>query len=421
MKRTLFLMLILTSVKLFGGQQFPISTANSCYVYWIDIEQNKVVDTYFLNNNQGSEFFNSVTFDMDSVFVIEESVKTSFFYLYVAANYGIFKISFDKKAWSKLNKTYDFSNVTRLQAYASTDDFREAKRVRGRRMQLFEYGKKYKFNVKDILSGAIPSKTDTELKREAIVRKIAITDSTISSIYDQYVKEKSDYIENESSKSREAIKKLKRPLFGLRYSITDVNSVGGVDLYISFVNNTGKRIKYINYTCKIKNRVGDFIKDEIRGSSILSLKAMGSDDDIEYHGWEDAFYNGWADELVITNIQLVFYDGTTLNYNAAAISDILANDKKISSLTDNQELDDIQNELETINTLDKARSLLFTSNKQSGFVSYFNDRVKDFSAEDYNNLIKELNDIDSYLKDSAIIERITNKVKESSIFNGFLY
>ncbi len=104
------------------------------------------------------------------------------------------------------------------------------------------------------------------------------------------------------------------------------NSVGGVDLYIRFMNISKKTIKYITFEVTPYNRVGDKMKCEIRGYSNFSGKAQGPFKKGQWgpNGyWENAWYNSWIDHVILNSIIIEFMDGTTIK---------ISDDEKLNSM-----------------------------------------------------------------------------------------
>lgn len=98
--------------------------------------------------------------------------------------------------------------------------------------------------------------------------------------------------------------------------ITDVsvkiNSVGGAEPTIKIINNSDKTIKYIDYTVRFKNNVGDYVSSEIGRKSTFYLRVTGP---IEGHTadsgyWDPVIYNYHANNLVFSSITIEYMDGT---------------------------------------------------------------------------------------------------------------
>ena len=106
-------------------------------------------------------------------------------------------------------------------------------------------------------------------------------------------------------------------------SITQVNfehnSVGGVDINISFKNLSNKTIKYVTFTTRFKNSVGDNVYCDIRRTSTMDLEYTGplysGRSDRAY--WDAVIYAWTCKQIHFDEIEVTFMDGTThsMTYN----------------------------------------------------------------------------------------------------------
>lgn len=106
-------------------------------------------------------------------------------------------------------------------------------------------------------------------------------------------------------------------------SITQVNfehnSVGGVDINISFKNLSNKTIKYVTFTTRFKNSVGDNVYCDIRRTSTMDLEYTGplysGRSDRAY--WDAVIYAWTCKQIHFDEIEVTFMDGTThsMRYN----------------------------------------------------------------------------------------------------------
>lgn len=88
---------------------------------------------------------------------------------------------------------------------------------------------------------------------------------------------------------------------------------GCCDYHITFVNTSKKTIKYLTWSGRVKNAVGDYVSCEMRHTSSFSGKYTGPckpymDD---YAVWEGVLFNGTAEEMVLTSIKIIYTDGTS--------------------------------------------------------------------------------------------------------------
>ncbi len=92
-----------------------------------------------------------------------------------------------------------------------------------------------------------------------------------------------------------------------------LNSVGGLNVDLTFANNSGKTINYVYYTVHVINRVGDTVKDEISDKTSFLLKDTGpyAADSTPMGTWEAIMYNNSAYETIIDEIEIIYSDGTS--------------------------------------------------------------------------------------------------------------
>lgn len=129
-------------------------------------------------------------------------------------------------------------------------------------------------------------------------------------------------------------------------SLSEGNSVGGHDITLTYLNMSDKVIKYLNWTAKVKNGVGDYVSCSTRHISTFKGKETGPVDSGELGGgtWDNVIYNWSARELEMQSISIIYMDGSTANlsrkeidaseefrYRFKEMSDI---DKTISDLKD---------------------------------------------------------------------------------------
>ena len=106
-------------------------------------------------------------------------------------------------------------------------------------------------------------------------------------------------------------------IFSLKYNI---NSVGGVDTYMTFKNKSStKTINYVTVTVKHLNKVGDVIKDEVSGRELTGLTFTGplkpGKTSSEIY-WRAPFYNStFSGTYQMPEILIEYSDGTSLTLN----------------------------------------------------------------------------------------------------------
>lgn len=113
--------------------------------------------------------------------------------------------------------------------------------------------------------------------------------------------------------------KVAKPSISITRVNFDHNYVGGVDVNISFKNLSNKSIKYVTFTARFKNSVGDNVTCDIRHSSTRNLEYTGplssGRSDTAY--WDAVIYNWNCSQIHFDEIEVTFMDGTThtMTYN----------------------------------------------------------------------------------------------------------
>ena len=98
--------------------------------------------------------------------------------------------------------------------------------------------------------------------------------------------------------------------------ISGVNSAGGASITIDGKNLSKKTIKYLSYTVKAYNAVGDTVRGEIKRSSLAYLGDTGPMKSMESIGgyWTNVWYNSSINCMVITKVEIEYMDGSKKNY-----------------------------------------------------------------------------------------------------------
>lgn len=103
----------------------------------------------------------------------------------------------------------------------------------------------------------------------------------------------------------------------------NINSVGGVDVDIAWINNSSKTVKYVVFEVVPYNTVNDIVTCSISGDSIARLQVTGpyntGEGDAKYftdfsqwYGarWDAVWYNNTIERLEFTKIEIDYMDGT---------------------------------------------------------------------------------------------------------------
>ena len=101
--------------------------------------------------------------------------------------------------------------------------------------------------------------------------------------------------------------------------LSSPNSAGGCDATVVYANRTDDVIKYISWTGRAKNAVGDYVRNEIGGGTTFKGRLTGPIEPGEINSatWDCIIYNVTADELVLTSATVTFMNGKVLNLTQA--------------------------------------------------------------------------------------------------------
>jgi outer membrane murein-binding lipoprotein Lpp len=95
------------------------------------------------------------------------------------------------------------------------------------------------------------------------------------------------------------------------------NSAGGVDVYISWRNNSDKVIKYIVFAVEPYNAVNDKVGSEIGNFSMFRGKSTGPFNKGEGSSgntyWENAWYNNTIKSVQLKGVEIEYMDGSTID------------------------------------------------------------------------------------------------------------
>lgn len=204
-------------------------------------------------------------------------------------------------------------------------------------------------------------------------------------------------------------------------SLHSQNSVGGCDCSVYYTNKSKKTIKYVYWTGTFYNAVNDPVYCDIRGSSTFTGQDTGPYAPNEVGGgvWDCVIYDWAADYVKLSNIRIVYTNGTSTSIGAADIKRLLSyNDiyeriasygsmyNEIDSATRPYEvqLRDAESELKKWNS--RVYWLSQPSVSKAGYENSFYTPMKDEEAGEYKNLFTRLYDI--YHRRDALKEWIKN-------------
>lgn len=91
------------------------------------------------------------------------------------------------------------------------------------------------------------------------------------------------------------------------------NSAGGLDIWITFRNDSEKVIKYAYFSFYAQNGVGDFLKCRVRGYERARLEFTGpvQPGATANAHWENVWYNNNITTTSLNRIEIEYMDGTT--------------------------------------------------------------------------------------------------------------
>jgi len=117
------------------------------------------------------------------------------------------------------------------------------------------------------------------------------------------------------------------PIAVIRIGNTFPNSVGGVDVNITWQNISDKDIKYITFFVEFYNAVGDKVPNDInRLLQGASLKATGpyraNQSQSTLLTWKNVWYNKSIDKTVITKIEVIFMDNSSVSFVSSELDKV---------------------------------------------------------------------------------------------------
>lgn len=102
-------------------------------------------------------------------------------------------------------------------------------------------------------------------------------------------------------------------------TIGRTNSAGGIGVFVTAdISENTKKIKYVDYTLAGKNRVGDFLPNEISGELTFTVRVIGPIKPnskgiahARYYDYDEmVFYNKAIASVVLISVKITFMDET---------------------------------------------------------------------------------------------------------------
>lgn len=123
----------------------------------------------------------------------------------------------------------------------------------------------------------------------------------------------------DSLKRAKRIDLLKNTIKIKKAYLSSPNSAGGVDAHLVWKNVSNKTIKYLNWSGYPINAVGDPVSCEVRGTIEGGGMVTGPIKPGTTYGygtyWDCLWYNYSAKKLVLTEINIEYMDGSSININ----------------------------------------------------------------------------------------------------------
>lgn len=129
------------------------------------------------------------------------------------------------------------------------------------------------------------------------------------------------------------IEEVKHSIAITSYYLSKADYCGGRSVYFHFKNISKKTIKYLTWEGSFYNAVGDLVSCEIRnyctmrGTVTGPIKPNGTNWDSYY--WDCVIYNYTARRIEITNIEIEYMDGTSLNIRGNEIQYLIKQGNKV--------------------------------------------------------------------------------------------
>ena len=118
-----------------------------------------------------------------------------------------------------------------------------------------------------------------------------------------------------------------QPLVITRVATSRPNSAGGVDVRIDGINTSNKTVKYLDYTLRAYNAVGDPVRGEIRRSNTASVRETGPiapGGRTEEGVWSNLWYNYSISCARLSSVTVIFTDNSSRKFTGESIKNLLA-------------------------------------------------------------------------------------------------
>lgn len=121
-----------------------------------------------------------------------------------------------------------------------------------------------------------------------------------------------------------------RPIIITQHGSAPPNSADGVNFRAQFRNQSGKTVKYIEFTVAARNRVGDLAVDSIRRHTETVLDFTGPLEHGKSAGrpfpvqWASVWYNSTISCAMIRKVKVIYMDSTSVEFAGDGVNALVA-------------------------------------------------------------------------------------------------
>lgn len=168
--------------------------------------------------------------------------------------------------------------------------------------------------------GTVTLDSDDAIKAaENAYRALTHSEKALVTNADTMTISRATYKELKQAADRQAAIDEARSLFRVtRIWCSSHDSVGGVNVYFNFINNSDKVVNYVNFGFTFYNAVGDVVKCEYENATINRCYKTGpyaKGEGLSGYGWSWGKYYNWDIARVeLVSLSLEYSDGTTYRF-----------------------------------------------------------------------------------------------------------
>lgn len=170
---------------------------------------------------------------------------------------------------------------------------------------VYRHSQRYKDSIQAIEHDARIKELLAEYHKRDSLRKLKEFNEKVE-------RRRRDSIISHQNDSIRQVRYARKEYITLTKKMVTVNSAGGANVWLSYVNNSPKSIKYVWFSVTFYNNVDDLVLCEIQNTSTRTLKETGP---IIVGGkgggeWEAAIYNNSTEYIKIKSIKIQYMDNT---------------------------------------------------------------------------------------------------------------